>query len=274
MAADFDTIIRTPPSGRRTAVLIDHHQYAQAVILQTRPIPWTDPIAYSQFLGQAQGLLRPDTTLLDLGAFYQHAIAEDESLRSSLSARSRAGYALKTLLAAEKPALAARELAEVISQTTRMPLIVQVPSPMLWLAQTHTLSGAGEVTELDSDHAENAAMYVADWLRRLSDLQVSMLLLDERRTGFAELPDVDDVDDVERDAYLPVTNVTDHYRWTLGRRTGDELTVRGSMFTGTPVPAEYWLSEDATAPIGDFLVAEIPANAVPETVLAQLAKLA
>jgi hypothetical protein len=109
-------------------------------------------------------------------------------------------------------------------------------------------------------------MYVADWLRRLSDLQVSMLLLDERRTGSAELPDVD--------AYLPVTNVTDHYRWTLGRRTDDELMVRGSMFTGTPVPAEYWLSEDATAPIGDFLMAEIPANAVPETVLAQLAKLA
>src|SRR5438132_11798016 len=98
MATDFATIVRTPPSGRRTAVLIDHYPYAQAVILQGQPLPWTDPIAFSQFLGQAQGLLRPDTALLDLGAFYQQAVANDESLRSSLSARTRTGYALKTLL--------------------------------------------------------------------------------------------------------------------------------------------------------------------------------
>jgi hypothetical protein len=39
------------------------------------------------------------------------------------------------------------------------------------------------------------------------------------------------------------------------------------------VPAGYWLTEDAAAPSGDFLLADIPANAVPETVLAQLAKL-
>jgi hypothetical protein len=268
MAIDFATIVRTPPSGRRTAVLIDHQQYAQAVILQGQPIPWTDPIAYSQFLGQAQGLLRPDTTLLDLGAFYHHAVANDDSLRSSLSARSRTGYALKTLLAEEKTALAARELADVISQTTSAALVVQIPSPMLWLAQTHTLSGAGEVADVDADHAENAAMYVADWLRRLSGLPLSMLLLDERWTGSAKLPVVDNA------AYTPVSNVTDHYRWALGRRTSDGVTIVGSAVTGTPVPTEYWLSEDAAVPSGDFLLADIPANAVPETVLAQLAKLA
>ncbi|MDQ1732602.1 MAG: hypothetical protein QOK10_2761 [Pseudonocardiales bacterium] len=267
MASDFDTIIRTPPSGRRTAVLIDHQQYAQAIILQGRPIPWSDPIAYSQFLGQAQGLLRPDATLLDLGAFYQHAIAEDEQLASSMSARSRIGYALKTLLAAEKPALAARELAEVVAHTTRTPLIVQIPSPLLWLAQTHVLSGAGDVTDLDSDHAENAAMYVAHWLRGLSELPISMLLLDERWSGSATL------DLVDQQAYLPVTNVTDHYRWTLGRRTSGELSVVGSMVRGTTVPVNYWLEEDAAAPDGEFLLAEIPAEAVPETVLGQLGRL-
>jgi len=268
MTVDFATIVSIPPSGRGSAVLIDHQQYAQAVILQGQPIPWTDPIAYSQFLGQAQSLLRPDTTLLDLGAFYQHTVANDESLRSSLSTRSRTGYALKTLLAEEKTALAALELADVVSQTTRAPLIVQIPSPMLWLAQTHELSGAGAAADLDADHAENAAVYVADWLRRLSGLALSMLLLDERWTGEAQLPVVDDA------VYKAVCNVTDHYRWALGRRTSDGVTVVGSTVTGTPVPAEYWLSEDAAAPSGDFLLADIPATAVPETVLAQLTKLA
>jgi hypothetical protein len=124
------------------------------------------------------------------------------------------------------------------------------------------------VTDLDADHAENAAVYVADWLRRLSGLPLSMLLLDERWTGEAPLPVVADA------AYKPVSNVTDHYRWAFGRRTWAGVTVLGSTITGTPVPAEYWLNEDATAPGGDFLLADIPANAVPETVLAQLAKLA
>ena len=104
MAIDFASIVSTPPSGRSTAVVIDHRHYAQAVILQGQPIPWDDPIAFAQFMGQAQGLLKPDTTMLDLGAFYAHVLEREESLVSSLSARSRTGYALKTLLADEKTA--------------------------------------------------------------------------------------------------------------------------------------------------------------------------
>jgi hypothetical protein len=261
------SILSAPPSGRGTAVIIDHQQYAQAVILRGRPIPWADPIAYSQFLGQAQGLLKPDATLLDLGALYDHAVATNDALTSSLSARSRTGYALKTLLADEKTAGAALELASVVSQTSAAPLVLQIPSPMLWLALTHQLSGAGTVADLNADHGENAAMYVADWLRRLSMLPVSLLVLDERWTGTGELPLVDS------SAYTPVSNVTGHYRWALARRRHDGIDVLGSAVTGTVVPPDYWLSDAASAPPGDFLVAEIPADAIPETVLSQLAKL-
>jgi hypothetical protein len=139
---------------------------------------------------------------------------------------------------------------------------------MRWLARTHVLSDAGAVTDLDAEDAENAAMYVADWLRRLSALPVSMLLLDDRWTGTQQLPPVED------SAYKPISNITDHYRWTLGRRTQDGVGLLGSAVTGTLIPHTYWLTDDAYAPSGDFLVADIPADAVPETVLAQLAKLA
>ena len=67
MVMDLASIVSAPPSGRGTAVVIDHQRYAQAVILRGQPVPWADPIAYSQLLGQAQGLLQPDATLLDLG---------------------------------------------------------------------------------------------------------------------------------------------------------------------------------------------------------------
>jgi hypothetical protein len=267
MAIALASLVAAPPSGRGTAVIIDHQQYAQAVILRGQQVPWADPVAYAQFLGQAQGLLRPDATLLDLGTWYANALTTDDALRSSLSARSRTGFALKTLLADESSAGAALELASVVSQTSRAPLVLQIPSPMLWLAQTHELSGAGTVVDLDTDHAENAAMYVADWLRRLSMLPVSMLILDERWTGSGDLTLVDS------SAYSPVANVTGNYRWALARRTRDGLDVLESAVTGTMVPQDFWLSDATSASCGDFLFAEIPAQAVPETVLSQLAKL-
>jgi len=267
MAMALSKIVSAPPSGRRTAVVIDHQKYAAAIILRGQPVPWSDPTAYSQFFGKAQGLLRPDVTLLDLGAMYDHLLAADEDLRLAMKARSRTGYALKTLLADEKTASEAFELASVVSQTSVAPLVIQIPSPMLWLALTHDLSGAGSVADLSADNAENAAMYVADWTRRLSKLQVSMLLLDERWAGTGALSPVDS------SAYAPISNVTDHYRWALARRTHDTVEMLGSALTATVVPHDFWLSGDASAPSGDFLFAEIPAGAVPEMVLSQLAKL-
>ena len=268
MATALASLVSAPPSGRGTAVIIDHHRYAQAVILQGQQVPWADPVAYSQFLGQAQGLLKPDATLLDLGLLYSNAVTTNEALRSSLSARSRTGYALRTLLADESITNAALELASIVAQTSAAPLVLQMPSPMLWLALTHQFSGAGTVTDLDADHAENAAIYVADWLRRMSLLPVSMLIMDERWTGNGALPLVDS------SAYAPVSNVTGNYRWALARRMRDGVDILGSAVTGTVVPQEYWLSDATSASSGDFLFAEIPAHAVPETVLSQLAKLA
>jgi hypothetical protein len=268
MATDFASLISVPPSGRRTAVIIDHQRYAQTVILRGQRIPWGDPAAYSGFFGQAQGLLKPDVTLLDLGALYDFFLASDDGLRDAMSARSRTGYALKTLLADLPTARKALEFASVLAQTSRAPLVLQIPSPMRWLAGTHRLAGAGRVADLDVDHAENAAMYVADWLRNLSALPVSLLLLDARPGDGAQLPPVD------LTVYTPISNVTDHYRWALGQRSDQGVTVAEAPVTGVVVTPSYWLSADANPPAGDFLLADIPADAVPETVLAQLARLA
>jgi hypothetical protein len=267
MTITLEEVITTPKSGRTRAVVLDFHEYAQSVILQGRDVPWHQPTAYSNFFGQAQGLLNPDVALLDFGALYANAVVTNSGLRSSLSARSRTGFALKTLLANETTAAVALELATVVSRTSGAPLVLQIPSPMLWLALTHELSGAGTVTDLTIDDAENAAMHVADWLRRLSMLPVSMLLLDERWTGQGNMPLVD------TSAYKPISNVTGNYRWALARRTHDGVDILGSAVSGTLVPQDYWLSDATSTSCGDFLFAEIPAHAVPETVLSQLAKL-
>lgn len=268
MAIEFASVVSAPPSGRRAATIIDHQHYAQSVILRGHPIPWDDTVAYSNFFGQAQGLLKPDATLLDLGALYDFLLAADEALTAAMSARTRRGYALKTLLADKHATERMLDLARVLSQTSSAPLVVQIPSPMRWLAQTHVSSGAGSIDDLDADHAENVSMYVADWLRSLSTLPVSMLLLDARQGVEGPTPTV------EPSAYTPIVNAAEHYRWTLAQRTevGIEFVSNPSL-SGVAVPHEYWRSEQATAPSGDVLIAEIPPDAVPETVLAQLARL-
>ncbi|MCW2572003.1 MAG: hypothetical protein JWO88_2061 [Frankiales bacterium] len=267
MSTDVGTLVSAPISGRARPVHLDHLRYARAVILQGQPIPWDQPVAFSKLMGQAQGLLRPDSTLLDLGAFYEHALGRSASLVAALSARSRTGFALKALLADESTAREALELALVVSHTSRAPLMLQIPSPLWWLARMHELSGAGTAAELDAGHAENAAMYVAGWLRRFADLPVQTLLLDERWAGPGQLHDLDPA------AYTPVTNLADHYRWTVARRRTESLDVLGSTISGTVVPADFWCSEDEPAGGGDFLLADIPADAPPELVLSQLAKL-
>jgi hypothetical protein len=68
------------------------------------------PVRYSNFVGQGQGLLNPDVTLLDLGRFHTARIAANEPLRESMSARTRTGYALKTLLSDRETAQQACEL--------------------------------------------------------------------------------------------------------------------------------------------------------------------
>ena len=42
MPMDLASIVARRPSGQGTAMVIDHQQYAQAVILRGRPIPWAD----------------------------------------------------------------------------------------------------------------------------------------------------------------------------------------------------------------------------------------
>ncbi len=77
----------------------------------------------------------------------------------------------------------------------------------------------------------------------------------------------------DRAVDTPVANIAEHYRGTLGRRTADCVSIDRSNLIGTPVSRDYWLGRDAVVPHGDFLFADIPPSAVPETVLDQLEKL-
>jgi len=264
----LETIVGDPPSGRARAVLLDGDDYAQRVLLQGRTVPWDEPMAYAHYFGQAQDLLGPDAALLSLGPFCARRIETDGTLQSAMRARTRSGSALRALLANDDLIRRAVELVTLVARTQRRPVVLQVPSPRWWLARTHPFSGELTVEGLSVDDAENASMYVADWLRRFAGLPLAAVVLDDR-DGPGDPP----TQAVPLPVYSPVAGVTEHYRWTLALRHADHVELHGSAATGAVIPQRFWLEDDVPVPEGDFLLGEIPATAIPEDVLHRLSGL-
>lgn len=264
-AATLANVVASPPSGRPKAVVFDHHEYAASVILRGRPVPWDNAAAYAAFFAQAQGLLRPDAALLDLNRLYLHLTTGNTRLRTDMAARSRTGFALRTLLGDADLNRAVLEFVTVFAKTARQPVVLRIPSPMMWLTGTHHFAGADDTGELDADNAENASMYVSDWLRAFAALPVAGLLLDNRKragaSGGVHVP---------LEAYTPVANLAGNYRWTLGQLDDDQVRLHGDAAAGAYIPAGFWLEPAGELPAGDFYLGEIPSAASPECVLARL----
>jgi hypothetical protein len=269
MPTTFEALRAKPPSGRSTALILDHAAYGSTVLLRGAPVPWGSPADCASYFGQAQGLLRPDATLVDIGAAYAQHLGSRLELVRAMAARSRTGYALKTLLADDDLAEAVAKLVTVLSETSRQPLVLEVPSPLRWLAHAQLTAGSTALDTIQPEHGEQAAMYVADWLRRFATAPVTMLLLDGRRADRAPLAGLP-AEDLE--AYSPVVNVAQHLRWELALRTDQQVTLHTSEARGAVLPDSFWASE-SDVPAGDFLFGEVPADAEPERVLARLATL-
>jgi hypothetical protein len=269
MTTSFDSLIASPPSGRAAALLLDHSRYGSRRLLLGGPVPWTDPVSCSAFFGQAQGLLRPDTTLVDVGEAYSQHLAARPDLTTAMGVRARTGYALKTLLADPDLAGAVHALVTVLSQTSRQPLVLEVPSPLRWLAAAQLAAGGHDLSGIEPEHGEAASMYMSDWLRRFGSLPVALLLLDARR---GHDPDLKTLPDDVLAAYTPLLNAAGHYRWALGLRTDQHVEVSGTTPAGVVVQETYW-NDDTPAPPGAFRLADIPADIEPEQVLARLADL-
>jgi hypothetical protein len=269
MTITLGDILRRPSSTRTAPLILDHASFGSHRLLRDRPVPWTDPVSCQSYFGQAQSLFRPDATLVDVGAAYAQQLALRPELAEAMAARTRTGFALKTLLAYSGVSTEVAQLVRVLSQTSREPLVLQIPSPVRWLALAQLAAGASDLSGLQPDHAEGASMYVADWLRGFEDLPVAVLLLDARRDdvpGLAGLP----ADELT--AYTPLTNLTGHYRWGLAMRTDDTLDIHGAPDGGVLLAESFW--DDGAVPAASLMLGEVPTNLEPEQVLARLELLA
>ena len=246
------TAVATGGTAGRHGLILDSVDYGRAVLLQGSGIDW-EPAAHLRFLGQIGALLRPDFILVDLGSMVRSALASREDLVAAMGARSRTGYAVRTLLADERIGESALELLRVATGSSPLPVVVQLPSPEVWLRETAGI--AGVVHEADDDDRENASVYFADWLRRFAETGLDSVLLDGRTASQPE----------ELSLYGPVTRLAEHYRWgVLLRGPNGVQTLDG---TAAELPSGFWLGEEVAVPEASLLVSSVPPNANPEHVL-------
>ncbi|WP_218014526.1 hypothetical protein, partial [Mycolicibacterium palauense] len=183
---------------------------------------------------------------------------------AAMGARSRTGYALKTLLAEPDLLAATLDTLATLATTSRRQLVLSVPSPALWLRWSHEIAGTA-LDSVDADRADSASMYVAEWLGHLGGVPVALVLADARGQGVDGEPE-------RLETYSALTNVVSHFDWSVAIRHDSEIrSTPGGPALGV-LGDDFWTG-DAEVPDADVLVTAIPGSAPPEHVLDQLAKL-
>jgi hypothetical protein len=272
-----------PPSGRKRAIWFDAADYGRAKLLAGAAVPWGSPAELAAFVAKLQGMFRSDAIVVDGGAVFTQRAAGDAQLRAAMAARTRPGYALRTLLADEQARAAAAEAVRALAATAGpVPLVLAVPAPGRWLGAAAEQAGS-DPGVVDADRAETAAMYVADMLRTFGRLGVDGLLLDEGPADGSGL--------IHPDAYRSVLNVAEHYGWpALIRADGAAAWPHGNIQGvtawlgsaaaavlsgpwGVVAGAGFWDGGNP-APDADLVVVPVPAQADPEAVMKRVRALA
>jgi hypothetical protein len=278
----MNALLDAPPSGRARPIWFDPAAYGRVKLLGGGDVPWGRPAELSSFFAKLAGMFHSDAVLVDLADVFAQRTAGDQQLRSAMGARSRPGYALRTLLADEEARSTAAEAVRVLAASRgAVPLVLTVPTPGRWLVAAAQQAGS-DPPPPDPAQAETAAIYTADFLRLFAGAGVDGLLLDEGRVPAAEL--------IHPEAYRSALNVAEHYEWPVLILAGSAAAwpygpVAGvTVWLGSAPPAEpagrwglvagadFW--DGAQPPAGAPLVlATVPAEADPETVMKRVRSL-
>ncbi len=265
-----------PPSGRARPTWFDAAAYGRARLLGGGDVPWDSPAELSSFFAKIGGMFRSDAILVDLADLFAQRVAADQQLRAAMAARSRPGYALRTLLGDEQTRGTAAEAVQVLAATSGpVPLVLTVPTPGRWLVAAAQQAGS-DPGPPDAAQAETAAIYSADFLRTFAGAGVDGLLLDEGRVPAGEL--------THPKAYQPVLNVAGHYEWPVLIQTdaapawphgpvpdialwlGSAAPSQPAGRWGVVADADFWEGADPSAGAG-LVLAAVPAEADPEAVM-------
>lgn len=260
--------------------------YSRRLLLGASADPWESASQYLSYFSQAQGLLKPDVAVLEVGELFDSWLARNPGLKPELAGKRKLSFPLRKLLEQAPARALLAEIVEAVLAHLRgqVPLVLAMPSPRHWLQHANRLAGRDDI-EVDPDSVEDAAMYIADLARAVSVYDVGGILLEEAVTGRG-------AGATDLELYRPIINVAKHYRWPMVVRLGEtevlanpalaeiEVLIGGAalngsgMAHGVDVSAKLWKGE-MLQPLqpNQFYFVEVPKDERPEHVLDCLARL-
>lgn len=188
--------------------------YTKRLLVGESGDPWESASKYLTYFSQAQGLLKPDVAVIEVGELFDAWLKKNPTFKEEMVGKRKLSYPLRKLLEQTQPRELLTEIIEAVVAQLRgqVPLVLSMPSPGYWLHRANRMAGRDDV-ELDGDSIEDSAMYVADLARSVSGTAVGGLLLEETGPG-------SNVAACDPELYRPLINVAKHYRWPLALRFG------------------------------------------------------
>lgn len=286
MSTNLADLLLAEGASRGLRLWLKSSAYTRRLLLGEAGDPWVSASTYLSYFSQAQGLLKPDVAVVEVGELFASWLRRHPALAAEMGSKRKFSFPLRCLLEqAPARALLAEIVAAVLANLGgQLPLVLAMPSPRQWLLQASRAAGRPEAAP-DQDSIEDAAMYMADLVRSVSALAVGGILFEEAQDGADDGP-------VNLELYRPMINVARHYRWPLALRSGAGGVAVGPALAGFDVFIGVTAVDGAArahgidvsarlrnghAPpalaMGQFYFIEIAPDATPERVLEGLAAL-
>jgi hypothetical protein len=259
-------------------VWLEAETYGAEVVRNSKPFPWTNPTEFVSSYGQLQSLLKADVAPVHLGRFLGAWLAANPAALTQMSGKKRVRFAIKRLLGMDTQRQVIREIVGALCDSLSQPVVLVLPPNGDMINWANNSANGAEPVELTEIDIDSVSVYLADFLRAFSGLEVAGVLV--------QLPQGTTINPELLDLYSPVINVARHYHWAMGMQVAgadvsdpDDLlqyviadTVQ-SCTTGIVQAPSFWELGVAEWNTPNFVYAEVPADLQPELVLERLAAL-
>jgi len=244
----------------KTVLHIDALDYGER-LLANGCVDWSGSAPIADFIGKVQSLLPSDIVLTPLARIAAAVVEKHSDLRAAMAKNPDGPAPLKALLSDELlRTLVADALAVIGAKSGDAVLCLEFPGPAAFAGLATDLAGL-PAPEIDEDLVDDAALYLADFLRCLSESGIGAVAL------------IDDTDNARwAEFYTPILRVAANYEWDVVVKTGPGLANTLSLETVT-LADNFWAAEMAAPTLSGLVQAHVPSDGQPEAVLAAVSRL-
>ena len=270
--------IQSGVTAGKPLVWLEAEAYGAAVVRNGKPFPWTNPTEFVNSYGQLQNLLKADVAPVHLGRFLHAWLEANPAALTEMSGKKRVRFALKRLLGIDGQRQMIREIVSALCESLSQPVVLVLPPNGDMINWANYRANSADPVELSEIDIDSVSVYLADFLRAFSGLDVAGVLV--------QLPAGTHISPTLLELYSPIINVARHYHWAMGMQVAgadvsdphDDLqyVITDSVQacpTGILQAPSFWESGVWEWNPPNFVYAEVPADLQPELVLERLATL-